>query len=308
MDRVVVSAIIQHINNMLTHLHSRCVTRTVLLFQPSSNMLTHLGLGLRATQASKTPLLGCSTLSQIWSVGNPFHSLAPAALSVSSHSHRSLRSRSAVAVPPQTFTTTNASLSVNLRSGISDWNALSRGFGTSPRLAAKEPSEKGDVVYRGAISGMIKGVKVFSLSTSLIGVCLQPMLIFSNQELPAGLKFAIGGVVNFFVFMNPFIIHYIAKKYVTELRWNRVTGVFTAVTWSLFVRRRELQFTAGDVRVPDVPGMFTFLEAKGTPLFLDPQSFEDNEAYGHLMGFDKPLDWELPQKPPAGDEPQKKER
>lgn len=150
---------------------------------------------------------------------------------------------------------------------------------------------------------MIKGVKIFSLSTSVIGICLQPILIFSNQELPTALKFALGGAVNFFVFMNPFIIHYIAKKYVTELRWNRQTGIFTAVTWSFLVQRRELQFTAKDVHVPDVPGMFTFLEAKGTPLFFEPQAFEDNEAYVHLMGYDKPLDWELPRErpPPTGE-------
>lgn len=162
-------------------------------------------------------------------------------------------------------------------------------------------------MYRGAISGMIRGVKLFSLSTSVIGICLQPMLLFNNQELPTGLKVAFGGMINFLVFMNPFIIHYIAKKYVTELRWNRQTGVFTAATWSFFVQRKELQFTADDVRVPDVPGMFTFLEAKGIPLFFEPQAFEDNEAYIHLMGYDKPLDWEIPQErqPPTKENSQR---
>ena len=182
------------------------------------------------------------------------------------------------------------------QSNVSDAFQLARGFSTSTHCCAKELSEKGEVVYTGAISGMIKGVKIFSLSTSVIGICLQPMLLFSNQELPTGLKFAIGGFINFFVFMNPFIIHYIAKKYVTQLCWNRRSGVFTATTWSFFLQRRELQFTAEDVKVPDVPGMFTFLEAKGTPLFLDPHAFEDSEAYVHLMGYNKPLEWELPQR------------
>lgn len=263
-------------------------------------MLTPVSLGLRSTLVSKNLLFGCSKLPHIWSFRQPFHSLAPA-LSIFSHSHHSLDSSARIL---SQSTTSSALLNRNLQSRTCDTSFFSRGLSTSPPRAAKELSDKGDVVYRGAISGMIKGVKIFSLSTSAIGICLQPMMIFSNQELPTGLKFALGGAINFFVFMNPFIIHYIAKKYVTEMRWNRSTGVFTAVTWSLFVQRRELQFTAADVKVPDVPGMFTFLEAKGTPLFLDPQAF-DKEAYIHLMGLDKPLDWELPPRE-AGRESQKR--
>lgn len=236
------------------------------------------------------------------------HSLAPVLTVVSQKSsNQSLIACSSNSVSQKTSLLNNSRslLKVDLHSRLySGKDVFSRSFGTSSQRAAKELSDKGDVVYKGAISGMIKGVKLFSLSTSAMGLCLQPMVLFSNQEMPTGLKFAFGGIINFFVFVNPFIIHYIAKKYVTEMRWNRSTGVFTAVTYTFFLQRRELQFTADHVIVPDIPGMFTFLEAKGTPLFLDPQGFQDNEAYVHLMGFDKPLDWELP--PPA-QQPKKEE-
>ena len=251
-------------------------------------MLTPLSLGLRPTLLSKN--------LHIWAVRKPLHCLAPT-LSALSCSHHSLDS--SARIPSQTSVNTSP-LNRNLLSCDCDTSFFSRGFSTSRRSAAKELSDKGDVVYRGAISTMIKGVKIFSLSTSALGICLQPMLLFSNQELPMALRFAVGGFLNFFIFMNPFIIHYIAKKYVTELRWNRSTGVFTAVTWTFFVQRRELQFTAEDVKVPDMPGMFTFLEAKGTPLFLEPNAFEDKEAYIHLMGLHKPLDWEIPPRDAGG--------
>ncbi|KAK7504544.1 hypothetical protein BaRGS_00004030 [Batillaria attramentaria] len=155
-------------------------------------------------------------------------------------------------------------------------------------------SSKGELVYKGGLSGMIKGVKIFSLSTSALGLCLQPYLYLSSEELPLALKFVMGGIVNFFIFINPFIIHYIAKKYVTDIHWNRETGVFTASKLSFFLRRKEIQFTAADVTVPDIPGMFTVLEVKGTPLFLVPQDYLVRDAYVHLMGYDKPLEWELP--------------
>lgn len=154
---------------------------------------------------------------------------------------------------------------------------------------------KGELVYKGAISGMIKSVKIFSLSTSFLGLCFQPMFWFNEQAIPLVFKVAFGGIINFCIFLNPFIIHYIAKKYVLDLYWNQETGVFVASTWSFLVRRKEIQFMAEDVKVPDIPGMFTFMEAKGVPLFIEPQAFLNNDAYVHLMGFNKPLDWELPQ-------------
>lgn len=45
--------------------------------------------------------------------------------------------------------------------------------------------------------------------------------------------------------------------------------------------------------VPDVPGLFTTFHAKGIPLFVDPQLFEDPNHYAKIMGYDKPLDLKL---------------
>lgn len=51
--------------------------------------------------------------------------------------------------------------------------------------------------------------------------------------------------------------------------------------------------------VPDVPGMFTsFLvkkkESKKThALFVDPRLFDDTNHYIKIMGFDKPIDFQL---------------
>ena len=56
----------------------------------------------------------------------------------------------------------------------------------------------------------------------------------------------------------------------------------------------NMKFTAEDVKIPEVAGPFTSLIVKGTALFMDPKFFLDKNAYIHLMGFDKPLDWELP--------------
>lgn len=58
--------------------------------------------------------------------------------------------------------------------------------------------------------------------------------------------------------------------------------------------------------VPDVPGMFTTLVARGKPLLLDPSLFEQPEHYGRLMGYDKPMDYKLHETPPEETEINKK--
>lgn len=54
-----------------------------------------------------------------------------------------------------------------------------------------------------------------------------------------------------------------------------------------------MTFTPEDVKVPDVPGMFTSIIVKDTPLFLDPNSFDNPDHYVKIMGYDKPIDFKL---------------
>lgn len=54
-----------------------------------------------------------------------------------------------------------------------------------------------------------------------------------------------------------------------------------------------MRFKIDDVKVPDVPGLFTSLTVKGKPLFMDPNQFTDVSHYAKMMGFDKPIDFKL---------------
>ncbi|GFG31314.1 hypothetical protein Cfor_12877 [Coptotermes formosanus] len=55
----------------------------------------------------------------------------------------------------------------------------------------------------------------------------------------------------------------------------------------------KITFTADDVVVPDVPGMFTSFQIKGVPLFVDPRLFDDPAHYARIMGYDKPINFKL---------------
>lgn len=75
--------------------------------------------------------------------------------------------------------------------------------------------------------------------------------------------------------------------------FNPDKGSYTAETTSFFLQKTRLEFKPEDVKVPDVPGMFTSLLAKGKPLFLDPRMFSNPEHYIKIMGYDKPIDFKL---------------
>ena len=55
----------------------------------------------------------------------------------------------------------------------------------------------------------------------------------------------------------------------------------------------QTKFRPSDVKVPDVPGMFTSFLVGNKALFVDPALFDDPEHYVRIMGYDKPVDFKL---------------
>ncbi|KAF2901585.1 hypothetical protein ILUMI_04598 [Ignelater luminosus] len=155
-------------------------------------------------------------------------------------------------------------------------------------------TDKDIQVYYGILTPQMRAVKLFSLLTSFTGIAAQPFIykqIGSIDNIP--LIIGICSFVGFFTLVTPFLLHFITKKYVTRLVYKPETKTYVATTLTLLNMSKEIEFTPEDVRIPEVPGMFTSFEAKGNPLFLDPRLFEDPTHYGKIMGYDKPLDLKL---------------
>ena len=174
-------------------------------------------------------------------------------------------------------------------------------FSTSGRASSvfktpdppKHDPEKGDLVYIGTLVDKVRLVKTFSLSTSIMGVIVQPLIFSQNAELPLALKLVLGGTLSFFIFLTPLLLHIITKRYITSMYYNQDTAQFTVETLSIFVTPKTTVFRPTQVTVPDIPGMFTTFKVDGKPLFLDPTLFLDRDVYIRLMGYDKPIDWNV---------------
>ncbi|XP_076263739.1 transmembrane protein 70 homolog, mitochondrial [Rhynchophorus ferrugineus] len=159
---------------------------------------------------------------------------------------------------------------------------------------AKKQTQGPIEIYNGPLTPHIKAVKLFSLSSSIIGIVGQPLLyksVVSTGSLPiiiAGYTF-----IGFFTFVTPILLHFITKKYVTQLNYDEVKDTYIAKTVNFFCITEKTEFKVDDVKVPDVPGMFTSMHIKGKPLFMDPRTFEEPEHYRRIMGYDKPIDFKL---------------
>jgi len=151
--------------------------------------------------------------------------------------------------------------------------------------------EHDETIYQGILSTQIKLVKGFSLMTSAIGIGCQPILLFNMQQNSANIAVmaGAGAFLSFFTFATPILIHQISKKYVTQLNYNKLEDTYTAMTYSFFLRRKEIKFKLKDVQ--QVEDMFTTFRAKNVPLFVDGQQFYAPVHYGKIMGYDKPYNY-----------------
>ena len=55
-----------------------------------------------------------------------------------------------------------------------------------------------------------------------------------------GVAAAGGAFFSFFTFATPLLIHWVSKKYVTELLYNKIEDSYTAITYSLLLKKKKV--------------------------------------------------------------------
>lgn len=106
-----------------------------------------------------------------------------------------------------------------------------------------QPAGNLEKIYYGTLTPKIQAVKVFSLTTSVVGLAVQPMLMEQGAKL-GGMPMVVFmcGFAGFFTFVTPLILHFVTKKYVTEIRYNAATQEYTATTISLLLLKKQVFF------------------------------------------------------------------
>ena len=82
---------------------------------------------------------------------------------------------------------------------------------------------------------------MFSLTTSIVGVCAQPVLYEQAVRLGSSTPVivAVCGFIGFFTFITPFLIHMITKKYVTELHFDKNSREYIATVITFYLTKKQ---------------------------------------------------------------------
>ena len=121
--------------------------------------------------------------------------------------------------------------------------ALINGSLVQKRNFASKADEDIDIkdwqrVYYGSLTPRMRAVKVFSLTTSIAGLAAQPILLEQGMKLGGtGMAVFVCGFAGFFTFVTPLLLHFITKKYVTEIHYNPLTEEYVATTISIILQR-----------------------------------------------------------------------
>ncbi|XP_014209091.1 transmembrane protein 70 homolog, mitochondrial [Copidosoma floridanum] len=168
---------------------------------------------------------------------------------------------------------------------------------TAPKTVTTSNDEVNDreIVYTGLLTPTIRRLKLFTLCTSTFGLGMQPMLY--NKILLAGEVSAITlplfGCIAVLALSTPLLLHVVTKRYITSVEYDNKNNKYFATTYTLFVRKNLIEFTPDDVTSPTMQGMFSNCLIKGKPAFLDATHFTDQSHYVKIMGYDKPLDYQV---------------
>jgi len=179
--------------------------------------------------------------------------------------------------------------------------AFTRTFSSSSSSSTDPPSDQTNnqvLAYVGNLTHPVKVLKLFSISTSLVGIAAQPILYKALGTVHVAVLVSFGTFFCLFTYCTPFLFHWVLKRYVIRLTFDPSSQLFTAYTFNFIGREKTLTFSAKDVHVPDIGGAFTTLTAKGVPLLINPTLFKDADVYSHLMGLDKPMDFLLKKEEP----------
>lgn len=114
--------------------------------------------------------------------------------------------------------------------------------GESQTQKSAQYDESGaEIIYTGKFQTRIIRVKLFSLSTSLMGLAAQPILLEKGMEMGGkGLAAFLCTLAGIFTFVTPVLLHYVTKKYVIKITHDPKTDEYVATTVSFFLMKNPV--------------------------------------------------------------------
>lgn len=122
-------------------------------------------------------------------------------------------------------------------------NSNSNQTNSKEQRESKYEDVEGVSIYEGKYTNQILRVKLFSLTTSAMGLVAQPVLWQKGIEVSGtGLSMLICSVAGIFTFVTPLLLHFVTKKYAIDIIYNEKTDEYTCITVSFFLFKNKVIF------------------------------------------------------------------
>lgn len=98
------------------------------------------------------------------------------------------------------------------------------------------------LIYQGNMATFIKSLKLFSLSTSAVGMLGWPLVYFSESfqaDASTSSVVMLAGIAAYSL-STPLIMHMLTKRYVTHLEYEEGSDTYSATVYSLFGRHQQV--------------------------------------------------------------------
>lgn len=100
-----------------------------------------------------------------------------------------------------------------------------------------------DIIQEGMLSIKVRNIKFFSLSTSFLAISCQPLIYMkavmngtaNSWTIPIFAVFAA------FAVATPVLLHYVTKRYITQVCYDPVKDTYTATAYNIFVREKKVE-------------------------------------------------------------------
>lgn len=113
--------------------------------------------------------------------------------------------------------------------------------GTQTGKIAQYDEDGSEIIYVGKFKSRIIRVKLFSLTTSVMGVAAQPILLEKGMEMGGkGLAAFLCSLAGIFTFVTPVLLHFVTKKYVINITHDQKIDEYTATTVSFFLLKNQV--------------------------------------------------------------------
>lgn len=175
------------------------------------------------------------------------------------------------------------------------------------RMISSKPVKNTKVtqIYKSPMGNLVVGAKIFSLTSSSLVLAAQPFIVTASPA--AATPFIVASMI--FAFLTPALLHQLTGPTVFSIdcieerevkgEENKDEDVMAgqqliAYTKSIFLRKRRVPFTVGDIEY--APGSLSLanLTVNGgrTPLLILESGFTSLEWRTLIFGFDKPIKWD----------------